>query len=91
METQDVMMGAQYEEWGVPSNLEDSSIAKSRVNRPGYEAAAIKGAQRQMNYPKSDKIGKNQEKGWYVCDADIRNTWKETATFRGPKRLHMVW
>ena len=39
---------------------ESSLVAQAkRINRPGYEAAAVKGAQRQMNFPNSnDKGGK---------------------------------
>ena len=63
IKSEEVLMESQTNEWESAEDLEESFIAKNKANRPGYEAAAIKGAQKQMNYPNSDKSGKKQGKG----------------------------
>ena len=88
IKAEDVLLESQTDEWEITVDLEYSYVAKSKVNRPGYEAAAIKGAQRQMSYPNSDNSGKYQEKECYVFDSDQRIEWLEIATFLGLKRQH---
>ena len=41
---------------------EEMMLARHKTNRPGYEAAAVKGAQRQTNYPNADKGAKKNIK-----------------------------
>ena len=92
IKSEDVLLENHTEEkefWELAADVEGSFIAKNKVNRPGYEAAAIKGAQRQMNYPNTDKNGKKPGKGMlcYRCGSkehlarDCHLPWTKAPAF----------
>ena len=66
----------------------EALVAKHKVNRPGYEAA-IKGAQRQMNYPNAEKGSEKGSKGYqcFRCGSkdhfarDCNLPWSKAAAF----------
>ena len=68
---------------GKGGDNEDTFVAKNKVNRTGHDAAAVKGAQRQMNNPSQENRNKKTANPPCFPDSDQSSIWVAIAISHG--------
>ena len=76
---------ANHSNGSAEEGMGDAFVANRKVNRPGYEAAAVKGPQRQMNYPNSEKGAKKGLKGLQCFRCGSKDPFPRDCNFSWPK------